>query len=568
MYVIFLLGTLATGTLQATHSPQDESRTAIELSREHQEAANRLRRIIFQDAVPSSGMPFWEGVRPDQIDDAVNFYMSRLDEKPNQIDSVWYEWGEGNIAQWPSKVLPAAREVFPELWEAGLDPVKLLLEAAKGRGREVFFSYRINGSDNAVGDFMPPMKSDHPEWLLQLWHPFWNFEFQEVRDHKVRVVREVAENYDFDGISIDFARIPTVFPAGQQWKLRHLLTDFMRQVRVSLLQVERRRGRPFLLAARVPENLMGCHFDGLDVEAWARQRIVDIFVVGVRSSNVDIADFRRITSGTGIKIYPSFDDHHSSDGYHEPSIRVWRGVAANWWRQGVDGIHTFNLIFPSPKVAAALNFTGGYSSRPERWERQRQVFRDIGSRETLRGKDKIFYVERRGGGHGPTVFPNPEDWSTPRHMYFNTNMFAPLPVPLDDEGKADTLLTLYVGDDVASAPGGVDAMTLRLLLSDPVAKDLPSHRRLETTLVAVFGHGLSTLKNLPAARGIEKDIEVRVNNLLLKEARVEGGWLVFDVDPLQFAVGDNLVGVRVKGRRPDLRDQLIIEKLELHVDYH
>ena len=63
-----------------------------------------------------------------------------------------------------------------------------------------------------------------------------------------------------------------------------------------LLEVERERGRPFLLAARVPENLEGCHFDGLDVETWAREQLVDIFVMGCRSFDVDIPAFRSITS--------------------------------------------------------------------------------------------------------------------------------------------------------------------------------------------------------------------------------------------------------------------------------
>ena len=44
-------------------------------------------------------------------------------------------------------------------------------------------------------------------------------------------------------------------------------------------------------------------------------------------------------------------------------------------------------------------------------------------------KDKAFVVQRRGGGHGPTVIPNPEDWSTPRSHYANTCMLAPLPAP-------------------------------------------------------------------------------------------------------------------------------------------
>ena len=559
----FFLVVFTTALLSSLSANGENS---IRLSDAHKMAVNRQRRIIFQDDVNCPGMPFTTtNLAPEQIDDSVNFYMSRLDAAGNQIDSVWYEWGEGNIAYWSSKILPQCREVFPRLWEAGLDPVKLLLEGAKKRGREVFFSYRVNGSDNGIGEFKSPMKVDHPEWLIRLWHDFWDFSFKGVRDHKVAILQEVAELYDFDGISIDYARVPVLFPEGTQWKHRNDLTDFMRRTRLALLEVGKKRGRPLLLAARVPENLIGCHFDGLDVETWAREKLVDIFVIGVRSSNVDIAAFRRITAGTGIKIYPSFDDHHSSDGYYEPAVEVWRAVASNWWQQGADGIHTFNLVFPDPKASAKLGFTHGFSSRPEKWRRLKQVNQDIGSVATLAEKDKLFYVQRRGGGHGERVFPNPENWSTPRHMYFNTNMLAPLPATLDNDGKADTLLTLSVGDNIAAQPEKLRSLTLRLLLSDPAAENLAKEQSISRALVvgSMRKHRLYTIA---PARDIVKKIELRINNLLLQEPRAESGWLLFDINPRQLAVGENLIGVRVKDRDSDIKP-LVIEKLELSVLY-
>ena len=86
-------------------------------------------------------------------------------------------------------------------------------------------------------------------------------------------------------------------------------------------------------------------------------------------------------------------------------------------------------------------------------------------------------------------------------------------------------------------------------------------------MIATKGHPRGGLRNTPPARGIEKEIEVRLNNLLLEAPRVDDGWLVFRVDPVQCAVGDNLVGVRVKSRPPGTSARLLVEKLELHVDY-
>ena len=364
------------------------------------------------------------------------------------------------------------------------------------------------------------------------------------------MVREVAEMYDFDGIQIDFARIPVLFPE-EQWLHHNTLTDFMRDIRTTLLDIEEKRRRPLLLAARVPEDLMGCHFDGMDVEAWVRDFLIDILVVGTRTANADIAAFRHIVKDTPIKIYPSFDDHHSTDGYREPDLEVWRGTCANWWRQNPDGMHTFNLMVSSPQSAQNL----GLSPSP-RWETQRKIFSEIGSPETLTGTDKVFFVERRGGGHAEYVVPAPADWRTPRHMYFQTNMLAALPAALADDGQEDTLLTLNVADDVNAVSEEIDQMTLRMAISDEAGEALSADERLEN-----LGLG----------------VEVRLNNILLDTPRAETvenpkgdvfkNWLIFTVAPRYLAVGANLVGVRLSQQRPAIFGRIQIEKLEIHIRY-
>ena len=67
-----------------------------------------------------------------------------------------------------------------------------------------------------------------------------------------------------------------------------------------------------------------------------------MFVLGCRSFEVDVAGFRRTTQGKNIKLYPSLDDGHASDGYCNPPVEVLRGVLSNWNRQGADGVQTFN----------------------------------------------------------------------------------------------------------------------------------------------------------------------------------------------------------------------------------
>ena len=549
------------------------TRYEFKLTSKHIEAVNRQRRIIFHY---DAGAFFVHRMRPEQQEGVIAYIMSIVDEEPNQIDSVWYDMGSGDRTSYQSELLPPMDPTFQKWWKAGIDPLQLFLDETRKRGREVFFTFRINvhyslESSTEHGYSMPAVKSkhpdlvktNHPDWLIQWVAPYWNFAVKQVRDLKVRILRELAEKYEFDGIQIDFARNPILFPAGQQWKNRDLLTDFVRQVRLALLEVEKKRKRPLLLAVRVPENIMGCHFDGMDVETWAQEKLVDIFVLGSRSSDIDIPAFRQITAGAGIKLYPCWTDEPSSDGYLYAPIEVYRGVYANWWRQGADGAYSFNFYSPNPKTVGNLGLSS-YWSWSRRWEVQRMVFREIGSLETLKYKDKVFFVQRRGGGHS-TMVPNTYDWHTPRHMYFLTNMFAPLPTALANDGKVDTLLTLKITDDVNAAADRIKEITLRLAITDPAAKHLPGADRLERPkedLPSSFG-----IQDMPPAKGIETKIEVRINNLLLGPAHVERGWLVFPAKAQQLAVGDNLVGVRVTERPSDVQEETVIEKLELHIKY-
>ena len=535
-----------------------------QLSEKHLRALDRRRRVVANLDAVAYGPEFAD----KDIGDLVRWMFTFFDDEGTHVDSIWWSWGEGNQAPYPSKVLPLFDYPGFKRWaDQGVNIMQVFLDETHKRGLEAFFSYRINGSDNDIGS--PPklaMKEAHPDWLIQApWNSngYWDFAVKGVRDYKLSILRDAAENYDFDGMEIDYARNPLVLRPGQQWQNRQKLTEFMRDVRSMTLEVERQRGRPYLLAARVPENLEGCHFDGLDVETWAREQLVDIFVMGCRSLDVDIAGFRRITAGTNIKLYPCLDDHHSSDGYQWPPIEVLRGVFANWWSQGADGIETFNFQIATAEASAQIGLRGSEPS----WSTHRRAYQEMGSPETLRRKDKNFVVQRRGGGHGPTVVPNPEDWTTPRWMYFNTNMFAPLPARLANDGKADTLLTVYVGDDVASEAERIEGIIVRVLLSDPEASEFPEEQRLKQVNVATIGHADRHLPNYPPARGIESVIELRLNNALLGNPVEDRGWLVFTTQPDQFAVGSNLVGMRVTERPPDASREIAVEKLEVQVRY-
>ena len=570
------------------------------LSDEHVAAVGRRRRVVVNFDVL-----IFDPALDEDAEALANERLTYADDPAIQIDGIWWNWSEGNVVPYPSKHLPTLDHPGYQRWlDDGIDVVRVFLEQTHKRGLEAFFSHRMNGSDadpmvvpgvgrahdgvvqegaaagQTAGVNKIPMKEQHQDWLFHTpnsGNGLWNFTVEGVREYALRNLREVAEDYDFDGIELDFAR-GIVFPEGEGWLSRHSMTTFMREMRSMLLEIEQKRGRPFLLAARVPQDLVGCHFDGLDVETWARDQLVDIFVLGCRSFDVDIPAFRGITAGTPIRLYAALDDHHSSDSYCTPPIEVFRGVFSNWFRQGVDGVQTFNWAH-SPR-----NHVGDPMVARHWAEMHGQAYREMSDPEGLRFLDKSFVVQRRGGGHGSPVVPDPEAWFTPRTHYANSNMLAQLPAPLSNDGKTDTLLRLYVGDDVNAEADMVEEITLRVLLHDKAGGDYlhiprstppppPETGRIERAVIRDWlipereGKQHPTyLYNGPPTVGVEDRIEVRVNNIPLGQASVDGGWLVFAARPEQLAVGDNLIGVLAKGREPGDRE-MVVEKLELRVEY-
>ncbi len=88
---------------------------------------------------------------------------------------------------------------------------------------------------------------------VQSWAAF-DYARAEVREYFAGLVREACERYDVDGIDLDWLRMPFFFRFGEERRNVPLMNDFVRRVADIVRAAGRRRGRPIVLAMRVPDS--------------------------------------------------------------------------------------------------------------------------------------------------------------------------------------------------------------------------------------------------------------------------------------------------------------------------
>ena len=479
-----------------------------------------------------------------------NAVFSYVDEPGSQIDAIWWDIG-GNASGsvYPSKVAPTTAPALVLQWlRDGADWIEKLVGETRRRKLECFWNHRISEVDilpeGGHSKQPDPLKLEHPDWVVPTswWpHGMWNLAAAGLRENKVALLREIASRYDLDGIQIDFARHVPCLPVGRQWELRDHVTQFMRMVRRMLLEVARQRGRPFLLAARVPQTLDGCRADGFDVKTWAQQHLVDVLTLGSRTMDVDVEDFRAAVGGE-VQLQPCFDDHHATDGYRYASIEFLRGVFANHFQRGANSAVTFNWSIGTPEVAHSV---GGEIAPLT----HQAAFKEVGDPRTLAGKDKMFAVERRGG------YP----WA---EGFFNRNDSAPLPAPLASNGRAaEFVLRMSDAPDPANAK-----VTLRCVL----------FRATENDSFEIRMNGVPLCINLHDAEW--KDAQI----FSPAPQPASGGKGQYRLRPTQRLLrldcpvpgeawrrGRNRIEIRITSRGTSPTDEVIqLEKLEAHLQYH
>ncbi|CAN5402250.1 hypothetical protein BH11PLA2_BH11PLA2_40880 [soil metagenome] len=266
------------------------------------------------------------------------------------------------------------------LLKAGLDPLTMQCNFGKKHNIEVFWSLRMNDThDGSKAEYGPIMfkdnklKNEHPEYLLgtikkPLKHGAWsavNYGLPEVRELCFRYIEEVCRNYDIDGIELDFFRHPVFFKStarGEPATQEELdaMTELIKRIRTMTEEVAAKRGKPILVAVKSPDSVDYCKAIGLDLEAWMKSGLFDMYIPGgyfqLNEWDYSIALARKY----GLKVFPSLDESRLKD-VDAKAVRnaaaSYRGRAAAVWNANADGVYFFNFNDTQPGVGL-LNAAG------------------------------------------------------------------------------------------------------------------------------------------------------------------------------------------------------------------
>ncbi len=351
-----------------------------------------------------------------------------------------------------SEILPLRRDkMFARFRSEGIDIFGEWVKNVKGKGKECWVTSRISEVEFSEGAKANPrtIEQEHPDWFIPAFgYKMINMVIPQMRELKLKAHGELMRKYEFDGIDIDFERHTPILPPGKQWEMRECVTDFMRKLRADMTEIEKETGRVVMVSARVPDCLEGCHEDGLDIEQWLKEDLVDCITMGSRSFDIKVEEIKALSSD--VQVYAGYDTHHTVDGYTFPSLEVLRGVWYVNLVRGADAIEYFNWTGEGNKELVALvkQLTFEYGMDPAREcfvEYAHDDFTGIDEKEFLLNQDKTYVIDRRGG------YP----WGI---GYGNHNNTRQLPLVIENEGIAK----LYVGEDIAKAKSA----TLNLLFEE------------------------------------------------------------------------------------------------------
>ena len=433
-------------------------------------AAQRPRRVIFNDdthelALEDANTP--EGFLAHRITPLLETHVGTISWSVlcGQFDAPAYDskvqpiYGDAQGA--PVKYWHRVTENVKTLAREYRCPLHLVCDFAHEHNMEAFASVRMNDVHDSFMDAnaMTAWKRTHPEFMVdtrgtlpefELYTTAQDFSHEPVRQRKLQIIEEICQRYDVDGFELDYIRHPVLFSRrmrGEPCTIDEIevITSMMGEIRSLTDGAAERRGKPLLIAVRVPDTFTTCLDNGMDVMSWLEEDLIDILIIGGGYApwSLPVETWAEAAQPYDVPVYPCVN-------MGKELLPLVRGLASNWYRNGAHGLYFWNLGTP-------FEFMTG----DELVETRRRCYAcvgEVGDENVLLGKEKLFSVDSATGG----ILP------------YYAHLSAPRRLPLKSKGGALRTgvidrVTLTVGDDVEAYPPARAILTVEF--DDPSWKE-------------------------------------------------------------------------------------------------
>jgi hypothetical protein len=477
--LIVLMGAVVAFAQDAT-----EPVTTDRIQQLRAEAAHRQRRIIF-DNDGNEVVYYCEQATAKEFLDKRTTNLAGT-----QVDTIVYCTFSSGFSMFTHRT--KVGEVFTTMAEGfsrnktkafidqGTDPLEIVVDFCRDNDIEVLWSMRMNDIHDSWNAWyspylFPQLKKDHPEYLLgdkqtRTVNGRWSgvdYARPEIRDLAFQFIQEVCQDYDVDGVLMDFFRHPAYFRSHVQGGVAtqenlDAMTDLVRRIRTMADAEALKKGHPILVTMRVPDSVEYCKAIGLDIERWLDERLIDwfsgsgYFRLNPWETTVSLAH------KYNVPFYASLDETRLRDDAAKNlrgSLESYRARAEEVWQSGADGIYMFNFFDPNSPL-----------------------WRELGSLDTLQGLNKTYTTGARGvydlrniwfkGGdrfvRRTLVSPESPRTIAPAQPCEVEIVVGQLPLPRDG---AAPKMTLVVHTKETAAESGLAARLNGVELSNEVEQD-------------------------------------------------------------------------------------------------
>ena len=317
-------------------------------------------------------------------------------------------------------------DLYLDWAEAGMDWYAETAAACRQRGISPWASIRMNDMHGATkymqGSFMNSELFKNPAMRLRgttfnrkaplqnSWMGL-NFEKQEVRDFTLAIIRDSVENYDYEGLELDWTRWALCCEPDPPQATIDMITEWHAEIRRMTERQAEKNGKPFPLGIRHYGTFDQLRGIGIDIPAMAKAGLLDFIAPtnGWQTSWDIPLDQMREELGPDVAIYGVVEDapnwlmgylpNQTKGNFGTPqaldyrltssSAPMLRGNAAAKLVLGADGIETFNFF--------CTDSGGHWPWMDEDCHADYPALQRLEDLEFLRGKPKFYTFASRNG---------------------------------------------------------------------------------------------------------------------------------------------------------------------------